>query len=126
MENLLFTGDQARLKDSAVPYIFAFLTTQQVSTSRSETVPKRSQKEAAWPLDNVQYEIEVNSDKVVEKIKIDIVVNSDVCEDSKEVQCNLLCIKEYSIGNFQNNAEAVQYCTSFDIYEHFMIRASSI
>lgn len=78
MENLLFTGDQARLKDSAVPYIFAFLTTQQVSTSRSETVQKRSQKEAAWPLDNVQYEIEVNSDKVVEKIKIDIVVNSDV------------------------------------------------
>lgn len=55
------------------------------------------------------YEIEVNSDEVVETIEIDNVVNCGV--DSKEVQCSLLCSKQYSIENFENNSEAVQYYT---------------
>lgn len=67
MENLLFTGDRALLKDSAVPSIFPFRTSPQVSTSRSERVQRRSQKEAACPLNNGQYEIEVNYDEIVLK-----------------------------------------------------------
>lgn len=94
MENLLFTGDQARLKDSAVPSILPFRTSAQVSTSRSERV-QRSQKEAANLLNNVQYEIEGNSDEIVENIEIDNVVNCGV--DSKEVQCTLLCSKLFNI-----------------------------
>lgn len=43
------------------------------------------------------------------KIKKDNVANCDVGEDSKKVQCNLLCTKQNRIENFQNNAEAVQY-----------------
>lgn len=119
MENLLFTGDRARLKDSAVPSIFSFRTSPQVSTSRSERVRRRSQKEAACPLDNVQFENEVSSDEVVENIEIDHVVNCFV--DSKEIQCTLLCSKQCSIENYQNNAEAVQYYTGFDTYEHFVM-----
>lgn len=119
MENLLFTGDRARLKESAVPSIFPFRTSPQVSTSRSERVQSRSQKEAARPLNNVQYEIEVNSDEIVKNIEIDNVVNCGV--DSEEVQGTLLCSKQYSIENFENNADAVQYYTGFDTYEHFMM-----
>lgn len=74
MENLLFTCDRARLKESAVPSIFPFRTSPQVSTSRSERVQSRSQKEAVHPLNNVQYEIEVNSDEIVKNIEIDTVM----------------------------------------------------
>lgn len=119
MENSLFTGDRARLKDSAVPSIFPFRTSPQVSTSRSERVQRRSQKESACPLDSVQYEIEVTSDEVVENIEIDHVVNCVV--DSKEIQCTLLCSIQCSIENYQNIAEAVKYYTCFDTYEHFMM-----
>lgn len=69
--------------------LFTFRTSPQVSTSRSERVQRRSKKDAACSLDNVQYEIEVISDEVVENIEIDHVVNCVV--DSKEVQGTLLC-----------------------------------
>lgn len=39
----------------------------------------------------------------MENIEIDNVVNCIV--DIREVQCNLLCSKQHSIQNFQNNAE---------------------
>lgn len=77
---------------------FPLRTSPQVSTSRSERVQRRSKKDAACSLDNVQYEIEVNSDEVVENIEIDHVVNCVV--DSKEVQGTLLCSKQHIIENF--------------------------
>lgn len=99
---LLFTGDRAQLKDSAVPSFFPFRTSPQVSTQKSERVQRRSQKEAACSSDNVQYEIEVSSGEFVENIEIDHVVNCVV--DSKEVQGILLCSKQHIIENFQNDA----------------------
>lgn len=99
---LLFTGDRAQLKDSAVP---SFFSVPNIPTSfhlKSERVQRRSQKEAACSLDNVQYEIEVSSGEFVENIEIDHVANCVV--DSKEVQGILLCSKQHIIENFQNDA----------------------
>lgn len=69
--------------------LYSVTNIPQVSTSKSERVQRRSIKDAACPLDNVQHEIEVISDEVVENIEIDHVVNCVV--DSKEVQGTLLC-----------------------------------
>ncbi|KAJ8300840.1 hypothetical protein KUTeg_022359, partial [Tegillarca granosa] len=120
-----YLGDRSRLKEEAVPSVFSFKKTPQVS-ERSKRLKRRQLGDemiidtAPVVVNDVQCEVEIYSDVVEDD---QFVAESTTCiTNDTGVGCDLLKHSRYSIYNCKLDPDAVAFYTGFPKYDHFMYK----